>query len=227
MDLQTTTRQFIDDLQRYSNRKLVYPQEVGYLLDQATLRGLDQPLRDAIFHAKFAVKTKEIIGRIGRDGEGFDKLSAEFENNIEKTSTLLKTIVKESPEEIKHRFVNDFFGLDQVSFGNFIKLLEDLAWVKNYEIDGRPLPLLSLPTKRLSHNRSEPPTIERMAEQPLGDIARIRNGAAFSFILMILLLFFDPPVTILGWGLIIVVMLLLSYVAIVSHKFTKKSQTTF
>jgi hypothetical protein len=223
MDLQTSTRQFIDDLQRYSNRKLVYPQEVGYLLDQATLRGLDQPLRDAIFHAKFAVKTKEIMGRIGRDGEGFDKLSAEFENSIEKTSTLLKTIVKESPEEIKQHFIRDFFSLDQVSFGNFIKLLEDLGWVKNYEIDGRPLPLLGSPSKRLPHNRNEQPSKESVAEQSLEDIARIRNAAAFGIVLMILLLFVDPPVTILGWGLIIIVMLLLMYVAIVSHKFAKKS----
>lgn len=223
MDLQATTRQFIDDLQRYSNRKLAYPREVGYLLDQATLQRLDQPFRDAIFHAKFAVKTKEIMGRIGRGGEGFDKLSAEFENSIEKTSTLLKTIVKESPEEIKQRFVDDFFGLDQSSFGNFIRLLEDLAWVKNYEIDGRPLTLSGSPTKRSSDDRSEHPTIESVAEQSLVDIARIRNGAAFGFVLMMLLLFVDAPVSILGWGLIIVVMLLLSYVAIVSHKFAKKS----
>jgi hypothetical protein len=222
MDLQTKTRQFVDDLQRYSNRKLVYPEEVGYLLDQATLRGLDQPLRDAIFHAKFAVKTREIMGRIGRDGEGFDKLSVEFENSIEKTSTLLKTIVKESPEEIKQHFIRDFFSLDQSSFGNFIRLLEDLGWVKNYEIDGRQLPLSGSPTKRSSHDRSEHPSKENVAEQSVGDIARIRNGASFGFVLMILLLFVDPPLTILGWGLIIVVMLLLSYVAIVSHTFAKK-----
>ncbi len=226
MDLKSNTRQFIEDLQKYSSRRLVFPQQVGYFIDQATLQGLEQLFRDVIFQAKFAVKTKEIMSRIGRDAEGFDKLSTEFQNSIEKTSTLLKTIVKESPDEIKQLFVKDFFGLDQASFARFLSLLEDLSWVKNYEVDGQPLPLSRNPLKRSPDDRHEQSSEENMAEQSVGDISRIRNGSAFGLVLMVLLFFVDPPVTFLGWGLAIVVVLLLFYIAIVSHAFTKKSKST-
>ena len=211
MDLQATTRQFIDDLQRYSNRKLAYPQEVGYLLDQSTLQGLDQPFRDAIFHAKFAVKTKEIMSRIGRDGEGFGKLSTEFQNSLEKTSALLKTIVKESPEDIKRHFVTDFFSLDQASFANFMKLLEDLSWVKNWEVDGKPLPLNDSPVEDTSRHKND-----REA------ISRLRKGSILGIVLMILLLIIDPPVAYLGWGLAIIVVTLFLYIAIASRILEKK-----
>ncbi|MBI4427494.1 MAG: hypothetical protein HY562_00060 [Ignavibacteriales bacterium] len=130
---------FIQDLQRHANRKLNFPKEIGWLLECAR-NGMQQVFDDVIFQAKFAVKTQDIMKRIGPTGDGFDKLSAEFGASFEKTTTLLKTLVKEAPEESKTQFVSQFLTLSDESFGQLMKLFEDLSCVKNWQIDGKPLP---------------------------------------------------------------------------------------
>ena len=197
---------FIDQLQEFSQHRLNFPRDVEVLIELATAQRHDDLFRDAIFHAKFAVKTKEVMSRIGPGGEGFDKLSTEFQNSTEKASTLLKTIVKESPDEIKRHFVNDFFSLDPASFANFMKLLEDLGWVKNWEVDGKPLPL-----NDAREQESSKPIRSRE------EISRIQKGSILGLILMIVLLFIDPPVVYLGWAIVIVVVLLFLYIAIASR----------
>jgi len=224
MELRSTTKEFIEELQRHFGRSLAFPQEVGYLLDQANENGLVELFRDAIFQAKFATKTREVMTRIGPDGEGFDKLSTEFRTSIEKTSTLLKTIIKESPDEIKQRFVKDFFSLDQLRFAQFIKLLEDLSWVKNWEVDGKPLPVSGKDSTIAEPSRDKLRSGERASHRSREELVRIRNAASFGFILLMLLFLVDPPVTFLGWGLTIVVELFLLYIALASRAIAKKPQ---
>ncbi|MEK6565960.1 MAG: hypothetical protein AABZ41_04560, partial [Bacteroidota bacterium] len=95
---------------------------------------------DAIFHAKFVVKSQDVMKRIGPTGEGYDKLSTEFSASVEKASALLKTLVKEAPDEVKQQFVRMFFSMDQDSLSRLMRLFADLSWVKNWQVDGRPLP---------------------------------------------------------------------------------------
>jgi hypothetical protein len=223
MQPQPTTERFVEELQLYFNRKLAYPLEVGFLLEQANEQGLDQLFRDAIFQAKFALKTKEIMGRIGHDGEGYDKLSTEFQNSIEKTSTLLKTIVKESPEETKQHFLKEFLSMDQVSFGKFMGLLEDLSWVKNWEVDGKALPLAGSPAVRSRERPRAVPSREPRESQVHKELASVRLGSAFGILMMILLLTIDPPVTLLGWGFSVVVVMVLVYITLASHLMLKRS----
>jgi len=226
MELQPNTQQFLQDVQKHAGKALNFPTEVGMLVEQADVRALDDVFRDVIFHAKFVTRTQEIMTRIGPNGEGFDKLSAEFQNSIEKTSSLLKTIVKESPEEIKQHFIGDFFGLDQKSFGNFIRLLEDLGRVKNYELDGRSLPLSDASLKRSPGERRMEGSVGPNALQSQSDTVRIRNAASLGVILMALMFLVDPPVLFLGWGLAIIVFLLLVYIAFASHLLFKKSRAS-
>jgi len=227
MDLHSTTTHFIDDLQRHFNRTLTFPTEIGVLIEEANLRGMGEVFRDVMFQAKFATRTREIMQRIGRDAEGFDKLSTEFQNSVEKTSALLRTIVKESSEEIKEHFVKDFFGLDQSSFGNFINLLGDLNWVKNYELDGLPPPLHG-GTGKSTSGASRDSVPQSDETKPLViELGRIRNGAFLGLVLIILLFVVDPPVTFLGIAITIVVILLLLYVGIASRTLIRKSHSLF
>jgi len=226
MDLQSNPAQFLKDLEEHFGRHLAYPAEVGSLMQQASDQGLDEVFRDAIFHAKFVTKTRELMGRIGRDGEGFDKLSLEFQNSIEKSSALLKTIVKESPEDFKQRFVGQFFGLDQESLGNLLRLLDDLSWVKNFELDERSLPLTGSSSRRPSAGLNTGGSNGPAASGVSADIVRIRNGAVLGIVLMILFVVIDPPVTFLGWGISLVVGLLLLYIARASNKLGRRSDTS-
>jgi hypothetical protein len=216
------TQKFIEELQLYANRKLNFPEEIGQLIDQANEQDLEQVLLDAMFHAKFATKTHEVMNRIGRYGEGFDRLSVEFQNSVEKVSALLKTLVKESPEEVKLHLVTDFFAFDQMSFNNFLRLLEDLSWMKNWEVDGRVLPLksgLSHPSHRNPENDSENSTNLATKAEELG---RISNVSRLGSLLSALFLILDPPSSILGWGIGVTVLMLFVYIVIASYTITRK-----
>ena len=206
-ELTEGTKQFLADLQAYAGHQLNFPLEVGRLLDLANSGNLGQVFRDAIFHAKFAVKSKEIIGRIGTEGEGYGKLSEEFQNSIEKTSTLLKTIVKESSDDTKQHFVRNFFSLEQGSFSNLIRLLDDLAWVKNWEVDGKPVPLSGAQMVRSAGDN-----------EFAGTHDSVKKSSILGLVLMVILLIVDPPVSYLGWVVAILICILLLYIAVASRK---------
>ncbi len=211
-ELSAETEQFLADLQTYAGRQLHFPREVGYLLDLTRTRHLEQVFRDAIFHAKFAVKSKEVMTRIGTDGEGFDKLAAEFQSSIEKTSALLRTVVKEAPEEVKKRFVADFFSLDQRNLTNFVLLLEDLAWIKNWQVDGKPLPIEESIPSSGEHRKND---------GGRGVAGRVRKSSILAVVLMVVLLVADPPVSVLGWGAAILVCVLLLFIVIESRTLSR------
>ncbi len=204
MDVQKSDiKQFLDDLSAFASRRLKFPGDLTALLECAQERHLEQVFLDAAFHAKFAVKTKEIMVRIGQNGEGYDKLLTEFQQSIEKTSALLKTLVKEAPAKVKEHFVSEFFALDQKSFANFNGLLEDLSWVKNWEVDGKPLPFNQGPALR-----------KASGDQSKAELSQLKKSSILALALAILLLVIDPPVSYLGWGIGIVVILLLLYITL-------------
>ncbi len=134
------TAQFVRELELYSSKKLHHPDEVATLIDLARAQNLIDVLEDAAFHAKFLTKALAVMQRIGAEGEGYPQLAAEFQASLEKASTLLKTLVKESPEDTKQHFVQTFFSLRQESFTELLDLMQDLTVVKNWRVDGRPLP---------------------------------------------------------------------------------------
>lgn len=140
MTARPETEQFLDELQKFAGRLFVHKDAIGILLDEARARGTLQVLEDLVFLAKFLSKTYDLLHRIGPDGEGFQKISAEFQENLEKANTLVKTLVKEAPESVKQNMVENFLRLDQESMTTFMALLRELAWVKNWMIDGNPLP---------------------------------------------------------------------------------------
>lgn len=138
--IRSETSQFINELEHYSNRKLTHPLEVGQLVEIARQTNKVELLEDAVFQAKFITKSYGVMKRIGADAEGYVKLSGEFQASLEKASTLLRTLIKESPDEIKNHFVQTFFSLKQESLSHLMELLNDLTVVKNWMLDGKPLP---------------------------------------------------------------------------------------
>lgn len=131
--------EFLRELEQYSKRKPEFPAELASLIEAAS-PGRTALFNDAMFHAKFVVKSQEVMKRIGPTGEGYEKLSTEFSASVEKASALLKTLVKEAPDEVKQQFVRMFFSMDHDSFSRLMKLFADLSWVKNWQVDGRTMP---------------------------------------------------------------------------------------
>ncbi|MCU0454616.1 MAG: hypothetical protein MUE68_13260 [Bacteroidetes bacterium] len=162
------------------------------LLVQRAAEGLSQPFLDACFHAKFLVRSQEVMRRIGRGAEGFDLMAAEFQAGVERTTTLLRTVVKEAPAESRDRFVREYLQTDRGSFSRFLSLCNDLTRIKNWEVDGRPLPFLpSMSSVTLSS-----PTASISRADTMKDLLR---ASRLALLLFVLLLIFEGPVSILGW----------------------------
>ena len=140
MVLRTDTLSFLRELERFSDRTLNFRDEVGLLIEVANQKGKVGAFNDAIFLAKFITKSTGVMKRIGVDGEGYDKLSAEFQSNIQKVSALLKDIVEVAPQEARRSMAPFFLSLTQESLEHLILLLSDLAIVKNWVLDGNHLP---------------------------------------------------------------------------------------
>jgi len=222
MEPRTQTVEFIKQLEAYSKRVLNYPREVAWLLDLADERKLSQVFEDAIFHAKFTTKTHEVMKRIGATGDGFDKLSSEFQASMEKVSTLLRTFVKESPEDVKQHFTRMFFGLDHQSFGNLLNLLADLSWVKNWQVDGKAFPWTggTIVQPRRTETTQPSETIRRSSRHD--DLSRISKASRLGLVLMVLFLIIDPPVSIFGWVLGILIGALLLYNSLATVQLSSK-----
>lgn len=140
MTMRPETERFVNELEKYANLSMKYKEEIGILLDQSTASGKREVFDDIIFFAKFIAKSQDLMKRIGPENEGYGKLASEFQSAIEKTTSLMRTVVKEGPEEVKERFVEGFFRMDEESFSSLMVFMRELAWVKNWLVDGRPVP---------------------------------------------------------------------------------------
>jgi hypothetical protein len=125
----------VETIQNFSQNKLRRSADLAVLIDQAYKKKKEEPLSELSFLAKFIWNTFTVMKRIGKGSEGYDKLSFQFNENIEKASTLLRLIMKESPDDIKQRFVTTYFAKTAEGFQSLLDLLHDLSWLKNWQID--------------------------------------------------------------------------------------------
>jgi hypothetical protein len=140
MTLRAETLNFLRELERFFDRTLSFRDEVGMLIEVAGQKGKMGAFNDAIFLAKFITKSMGVMKRIGVDGEGYDKLSAEFQSNIQKVSAFLKEILEVAPEDARRSMAPFFLSLTHDSLEHLMILLSDLAIVKNWVLDGKQLP---------------------------------------------------------------------------------------
>jgi hypothetical protein len=127
---------------------------------------------------------------------------------VERASNLLQTLVKDATGPVKGRLVEQYLDLKSESFQSFLELCSDLSRIKNWQVDGRPLPFVS-------SNLQAPSTAPavRGEERPSSHVVRANRVA---FALFILLVVMEPPVTTIGWITAVVIaglMLVVEYEA--------------
>lgn len=140
MALRAETLDFLRDLERFSGRSLKYPNDIGSLVEAAGRNRKTDAFNEAVFLAKFVTKSLGVMKRIGIDGDGYEKLSAEFQASLRNVTSLLKDIVEGEPEEVLRSQTALFFNLTQESLDRLVLLLSDLAVVKNWMLDGKQIP---------------------------------------------------------------------------------------
>jgi hypothetical protein len=223
MTLRPDIVEFVADLEMFVKRKLNYPVEVGELLQIVVQTGLVGEFEDLIFQAKFLVRTQEIMKRIGPGMDGFEKLSTEFQSSVKKSINFLNMLVERAPSDVSRKLADMFTVMETDSFNRLMKLLSDLSWIKNWQVDGKPLPYEMKSDVKLSLQNIEEGDVH--GEKINLILVQIQKSALLCAILFLLFLLIDSPVTIFGWILSLGIAVFLMYIIfqIYSIKRTSKS----
>jgi len=200
-------KSFIEELEVFAEQKLNYPAEIGELLQIVMDTGMTKEFDDLIFQAKFLVRTREIMKRIGPGTDGFEKLSSEFQSSIKDADSIFNMIVDRTPLSSARKLTNTFNIAETESFNRLMKLFFDLSWIKNWQIDGKSLPYETNFTAKSGHHT-------KADEEKSEPLIRIQKSAFSIAILFILLLFIDPPVTVIGWILSLGIAVFLVYIIV-------------
>ncbi len=104
MNLQPSTESLLSDVEQFAHRKFRYRLEIGLLVEAAGTESLRRVWEDVLFNAKFLTNAYGLLKRVGSDSPDTVKLSSEFQDGVEKVSTLLRTLIKENPDEVRDLF---------------------------------------------------------------------------------------------------------------------------
>lgn len=135
MPVSPETEAELTALEAFAQGHLTRRMDLGTLMDLARRNDRKSLLEDLSFHAKFLHRAYGIMKRIGKDADGYDKLSAEFNANIEKSLELLRGLVAAAPADVGARFQHDYLAMTPVAFEALMGLFYDLSWYKNWLID--------------------------------------------------------------------------------------------
>lgn len=135
MTLSQTTKSLLSEITALSGNSLQRAMDLGTLLELAVLHSRQDVLEDLAFSAKFLTKSFELMQRIGKDGNGYEKLAAEFTAQVTKSQSLLRAMVAGTDPMTSAHFSGNYLEMNTLTLENLMKLYHDLSWYKNYRID--------------------------------------------------------------------------------------------
>lgn len=223
MNVRPDMKDFINKLEVYAKRELNYPEEVGELLQIVMQTGLVCEFEDLIFQAKFLVKTQEIMKRNGPRTHGFEKLSTEFQSSVKKSIDFLHLLMERAPSDVARKMTETFLAMETDSFNRLMKLFSDFSHIKNWYIDGKPMPYET--KSDVKSNLQNTVEGSSHGEKMNLILVQIQKSALLCAILFLLFLLIDSPVTMFGWILSLGIEAFLLYIIlqIYSIKKTPKS----
>jgi hypothetical protein len=129
---------FIDEVNVFSDKKLINSADLEVLIALTEEKGKQSEFLELIFFSKFVIKLYRILKKGTPGSEEYDKIKEEFSIHAEKVKEMLRLLV--SLDEGSFRIFNEkYFSNTPESFGKLIDLLNDLAWVKNWHLDNKKL----------------------------------------------------------------------------------------
>jgi DNA repair ATPase RecN len=135
MDLSPFTESLVRQVDELSHHTLAKRDDLALLIELARLGNREDLLDDLAFLAKFLTHSRRIMQRIGPQGEGYERLASEFSASLQKSSDLLRGLTSEAPEDERARLSSQYLDLSPNALENFLALLSDLSWYKNWRLD--------------------------------------------------------------------------------------------
>ena len=137
MTLSTTTTALLVTLDSASRGQLKRRGDLGILLDLGADPARAVALDDLAFRAKFLTRTFGIMQRIGRDGNGYDRLESEFAVSMDVARSHVRTLLGGAPDDVRDRMTATYLAMTPDGLGNLLALLGDLMWYKNWLLDSK------------------------------------------------------------------------------------------
>ena len=133
----SSTVSLLAALDTASRGQLKRRDDLGILLDLGASPDQSAALVDLAFRSKFLTRTFGIMQRIGREGNGYDRLESEFAVNMDVVRGHLRSLLSGAPETVRDRFASSYLALTPGGLSNLMALLGDLAWYKNWLLDSK------------------------------------------------------------------------------------------
>ena len=137
MLLSPSTSTLVDALDAFSQRKLTRKDDLGILVELASISHAKGTLDELSFTAKFVSRTYGIMRRVGAQDKAYTGLSREFAEQLEKAETLGRSLLRCAPAGIEDQFASTYYARSPEALERHLALLYDLSWYKNWLIDHR------------------------------------------------------------------------------------------
>ena len=135
MTISEQTQSTLIQLEEYSKHTLRCRDFMASLLETALELFSLQLLDEISFHGKAILNIFQLMKRIGKNADGYEKLSAEFSEQTALLKSQLQEIIKNAEDEFRRNFRKTFLQQTQESFQQLMFLCEDLRTYKNWKID--------------------------------------------------------------------------------------------
>jgi hypothetical protein len=135
MVIRPETESFLSSVEQSTGKTFRYRNEIAVLIDLSEKSGHRQLFDDLTFYSKFVRHASRILTGVGNRNTDTVKVSAEFQDAIEKISTLLRTLVKDAEPEVRKLIVPRFVSPSADGLGLLLELCGELNWIKDYYLD--------------------------------------------------------------------------------------------
>jgi hypothetical protein len=135
MALSQSTKTLLSQVNTVSGGTLQRSMDMGVLLETAQHHSLQTSMDDLAFLSKFLIKSFELMKRIGKGGEGYDKLEKEFTVQTERSRAIISLILEKADPMTQTHFRETYLSMETISLQNLMQLFHDLSWYKNYQLD--------------------------------------------------------------------------------------------
>ena len=133
----SSTLSLLAALDTASRGQLKRRDDLGIVLDLGASPGRSAALADLAFRSKFLTRTFRIMQRIGREGNGYDRLESEFAVNLDAARGHLRSLLSGAPDTIRDHVSSTYLAFNTGGLSNLMALLGDLAWYKNWLLDSK------------------------------------------------------------------------------------------
>ncbi len=132
--------EIVEAVDKFSNGKLREKKSLEFLIKVAMENEMMELIDELAFQSKFLWRVFSFF-QSGREfdevdnGEFKSRILSQIEESVEKIRTMLSSLIEKSSELERENFINKFLRMDAESFANFMNLVHDFYWLKNWEID--------------------------------------------------------------------------------------------